>query len=209
MTGAPFARTISNMTQPGGMPPGYPPLTVQPVTPAPAAPSKVTGGKMVLIVLAVVAAVLIPIVGILAALGIFGAKKYLTNAKMAEGEANVVLLAKGVVRCATEIDPATKKPRGLPETSLAVPATLADVKGQKYQSAAAEWTDPALVCAGFRILSPQYFQYRWLKRSAGTGSALAVADLDGDGTADGAFEVPVTCAPSGACTLGTVAKNDP
>jgi type IV pilus assembly protein PilA len=197
------------MTQPGGQPPGYPPLTVQPVTPPAAAPSKVTGGKMLLIVLLVVAAVAVPLFGVLAALGIFGAKKYLTNAKMAEGQANVVLLAKGVVRCATETDPATKKPRGLPETSLAVPATLADVRGEKYQSAAAEWTDPALVCAGFRILSPQYFQYRWLRRSASTGSALAVADLDGDGTADGAFEVPVTCSAAGACTLGSVAKNDP
>jgi type IV pilus assembly protein PilA len=191
------------------MPPGYPALTVQPVTPPAATPSKVSGGKMALIVVAIVLAVLLPLLGILAALAIYGVKKYLTNAKMGEGQANVVLLAKGVVRCATELDPVTKKPRGLPETSLGVPGSLGEVKGAKYQSATGEWGDPAFVCAGFRLVSPQYFQYRWVKRTATTGSALAVADLDGDGTADGAFEVPVTCSGSGACTLGTLAKNDP
>jgi hypothetical protein len=197
------------MTQPGGMPPGYPPLTVQPVTPSPAAPSKLSGGKMALIVIAIVAVVLLPVLGILSALALYGVKKYLTNAKMGEGQANVVLLAKGIVRCATDIDPATKKARGLPESSLGVPATLADVKGVKYQSTVSEWGDPSFVCAGFRLVGPQYFQYRWLQRSPTAGSALAIADLDGDGTADGAFEVPVTCSAAGACSLGTLAKNDP
>ncbi|HEX6272056.1 MAG TPA: hypothetical protein VFZ53_03415 [Polyangiaceae bacterium] len=197
------------MTEPGGLPPGYPPLTVQPVTPPAATPSKVGGGKMVLIVVAIVLAVVLPLLGVLAALAVYGVQKYLTNAKMGEGQANVVLLAKGIVRCATELDPVTKKPRGLPDTSLGVPGSLGEVKGAKYQSASGEWADPAFTCAGFRLVSPQYFQYRWVKRSASQGSAFAVADLDGDGTADGAFEVPVTCAASGACALGTLAKNDP
>src|SRR5687768_18558446 len=106
------------MTQPGGLPPGYPPLTVQPVNPPPAAPSKVGGGKMVFIVLAIIVAVALPLLGIFAALGIYGVRKYLTNAKMGEGQANVMVLAKGVVRCATENDPVLGKPRGLPGTSL-------------------------------------------------------------------------------------------
>jgi type IV pilus assembly protein PilA len=197
------------MTQPGGQPPGYPPLTVQPVNPAPAAPSKMTGGKMVLIVLAILAVVIVPILGILSALAIYGVRKYLTNAKMGEGQSNVVLLAKGIARCAGEIDSATSKSKGLPETSLAVPGTLADVRGVKYQSAPGEWGDPAFVCSGFRLVGPQYFQYRWLKRSPTTGSVFAVADLDGDGAADGAFEVPVTCSAGGACSAGALAKNDP
>jgi type IV pilus assembly protein PilA len=179
------------------------------VNPAPAAPSKVTGGKMVLIVLAIIFAVVLPMLGILSALAIYGVRKYLVNAKMGEGQSNVVLFAKGIARCAGEIDSATSKRKGLPETSLAVPATLADVKGVKYQSAPAEWGDPAFLCSGFRLVSPQYFQYRWLKRSPTTGSAFAVADLDGDGAADGAFEVPVTCSAAGACAAGALARNDP
>jgi len=197
------------MTQPGGMPPGYPPLTVQPVTPPAAAPSKLGGRKMLVIVLAIVFAVVLPVLGVLSALAIYGVKKYLTNAKRSEGEANITSLSGGIVLCATELDPATKKPRGLPATSLGVPATLADVKGTEYQSSAAEWGDPAFSCARFRLLGPQYFQYRWVKRSATNGSAFAVADLDGDGTADGAFEVAITCSPAGACTRAPVAKNDP
>jgi hypothetical protein len=197
------------MTQPGGQPPGYPPLTVQPVTPPPAAQSKVGGGKMVLIVLAIIAAVALPLLGIFTALAVYGVKKYLTNAKMGEGQFNVMVLAKGIVRCATENDPVLGKPRGLPGTSLAVPATLAEVKGVKYQSASGEWGDPAFVCAGFRVLGPQYFQYRWEKRAENGGAAVAIADLDGDGATDGSFEVPVTCSASGACSLGTVVKNDP
>jgi type IV pilus assembly protein PilA len=209
LTGAGDARTISFMTEPGGLPPGFPPLTVQPVNPAPAAPSKLTGGKMLLIVIAIIGVFVFLVVLLLAPLAIFGVRKYLTNAKMGEGRANVGLLARGIARCAAEVDPATNKPRGLPESSLGVPATLADVKGQKYQSASAEWGDPAFVCAGFQVASPQYFQYRWVKRSLTTGAARGVADLDGDGSADGAFELPVTCSAGRACSIGTLATNDP
>ncbi|HEX6766811.1 MAG TPA: hypothetical protein VF103_15055 [Polyangiaceae bacterium] len=197
------------MTEPGGTPPGYPPLTVQPVNPPAATPSKLTGGKMVLIVLLIIAAVAVPLLGVFSALAIYGVRKYLTNAKMGEGQAHVVALAKGIVNCAAENDPATNKPRGLPETSLGVPGTLAEIKGLKYQSAPAEWNDPAYVCSGFRMLGPQYFQYRWVKRSETSGSAIAVGDLDGNGTPDGAFEQPVTCSASGACTLGALVRNAP
>jgi hypothetical protein len=197
------------MTQPGGQPQGYPQMTVQPVNPPAATRSKLSGGKLLLIVLATVAAVAVPVLAILAALGVYGVKRYATNAKMGEGQANVVLLAKGVAKCAAEIDPATGKARGLPGTSLAVPATLAQVQGQKYQSAPGEWTDPPFVCAGFRMFGPQYFQYRWERRSENGGVAIAIGDLDGDGAADGSFEQPVSCSASGACSLGTLAKNDP
>jgi hypothetical protein len=164
---------------------------------------------MLLIVLAIIGAFALLALLVLVPLAMFGVKKYLTNAKMGEGRANVGLLGKAISRCAAEIDPVTNKPRGLPETSLSVPATLADVKGVKYQSAPGEWGDPAFVCAGFQVAGPQYFQYRWVKRSATSGAARAIADLDGDGAADGAFELPVTCTSSGACSVGTLATNDP
>jgi len=197
------------MTQPGGLPPGYPPLTVQPVNPPAATPSKLGGGKMVLIVLAIVFVVAVPLLGVFSALAIYGVRKYLVNAKMGEGQVNVTALAKGIARCGGETDPTTNKPRGLPETSLAVPATLGEIKGMKYQSAPGEWSDPAYSCAGFRMLGPQYFQYRWEKRSQTTGAAVAIGDLNGDGAADGAFEQPVSCTASGSCTLGALVRNEP
>jgi type IV pilus assembly protein PilA len=194
------------MTQPGGP---LPPLVVQPGEPLPAAPSKLGGGKMVLIVLAVVAACGVPLLGILAALSIYGVRKYMTNAKSAEATANVQRLAAGIQRCASEADPSTGQPRGLPESSPAVPSSLVAVRGAKYQSSPAEWSGGAYSCAAFRLSGPQYFQYRWELRTATSGAAVGVADLDGDGTIDVSAEQPVTCAAGGACTVGAFTSSKP
>lgn len=193
------------MTQPGG--PGGPPqhLVVEPGQPLPAAPSKLTGGKMVLLVLAIVALCAVPVLGVLSALAIYGVKKYMINAKGAESVSNVQRLAAGIARCANEADAATGRPRGLPESSAPVPASLAAVDGSKYQSSSAEWNG-AFACAGFRVTGPQYFQYRWELRGPTTGVAVGVADLDGDGSVDATAEQPVTCTPAGACSVGAFTK---
>lgn len=182
------------MTQPGGP---LPPLQVQPGEPLPAAPSKLGGGKMVLIVLAIVAACGVPLLGVLAALSIYGVKKYVTNAKGAEATNYVQRLAAGVARCANEVDPATGQKRGLPPSSAAVPATLASVRGMKYQSTPGEWNG-AFTCAGFRVADPQYFQYRWEQQSETRGLAVAVGDLDGDGSIDTTAERPSCARPESA-----------
>jgi hypothetical protein len=194
------------MTQPGGP---LPPLAVQPGEPLPAAPSKLGGGKMVLIVLAIVAACGVPALGVLAALSIYGVRKYVANAKGAEATANVQRLAAGIARCAGEIDAATGQRRGLPESSPAVPSTLTAVRGVKYQSGAAEWSGGAYACSAFRLSGPQYFQYRWELRTPTSGAAVAVADLNGDGTIDATAEQPVTCVAGGACTAGAFTSSQP
>jgi hypothetical protein len=193
------------MTQPGG-PPQH--LVVEPGQPLPAMPSKLTGGKMVLIVLAIVALCGVPAIGMLSALAIYGVKKYVTNAKGAEAVGNVQRLASGIARCANEVEPGTTRPRGLPESSARVPASLAAVSGTKYQSTSGEWSG-ALACAGFAVTGPQYFQYRWELRSPTHGVATAVADLDGDGSVDNTAEQPVTCTPGGTCTVGAFTKTPP
>ncbi len=194
------------MTQPGGP---LPPLVVQPGEPLPAAPSKLGGGKMVLIVLAVVAMCGVPVLGMLAAISIYGVKKYITNAKSGEATANVQRLAAGIERCAEGVDPATGQPRGLPASSPAVPASLGDVRGVKYQSSSAEWSGDAYACSAFRLSGPQYFQYRWELRTPNSGAVVGVADLDGDGSIDVSAEQPVTCTVGGACTLGAFTSSKP
>lgn len=184
-----------------------PPLEVQPGQPLPAAPSKLGGGKMVLIVLGIVAACAVPVLGMLASFAIYGVKKYVTNAKMAEATNGVQQLAAGIARCAGEVDAATGQRRGLPESSGAVPSSLAAVRASKYQSAPGEWNG-AFACAGFRMAGPQYFQYRWELRSPTSGAAVAVADLDGDGAVDATAEQPVACTQA-ACTQGAFTSTKP
>jgi type IV pilus assembly protein PilA len=190
------------MTQPGG-PPQH--LVVEPGQPLPAAPSKLSGGKMVLLVLGIIALCAVPALGVLAALAVYGVQKYLTNAKSTEAVANVQRLAAGIARCANEVDPATGQPRGLPAPTTRVPAALSAVAGSRYQSTPTEWGG-SFACAGFALTGPQYFQYRWEVRAPGQGAAIAVADLDGDGSVDATAEQSVSCASSGVCTVGTFTK---
>lgn len=180
-----------------------PPTEIAPVEPAPAAPSRLGGGKVVVFVLVGLGALLI-FGGIAAALAIYGVRKYIRNAKLAEGEHSVAALASGVLRCAASTG-TDGKPRGLPATALPVPANFAEVAGRKYQSNASDWADPAYTCAGFRLGDPQYFQYQWARQSPSAGKVVALADLDGDGAADARFEQAVVC-DAGRCSAGQLAR---
>jgi hypothetical protein len=193
------------MTQPGGPPP---PLDVRPDGTPVAAPSKLTGGKVALIVVAAIVACGVPLLGVFAALSIYGVRKYMQNAKASEATHEVTRLATGIARCSEGVEPGETTARGLPESSARVPASLGSVKGTKYQSSRAEWTG-AFDCAGFHLLGPQYFQYSWEKRSTTSGVATAVGDLDGDGSPETMMEQPVTCATPGSCAVGTLAKSGP
>jgi type II secretory pathway pseudopilin PulG len=152
------------------------------------------------IILAVVGGVLvvgIVLVGILAALGIAGFRSYLSKAKTAEGQASVTELALGAARCGGT--------RGgkLPDSAGPVPASLSAVSGRKYMSAPTDWSADAFECASFSMGMPQYFQYEWAKRSDAEGTAMARADLDGDGTAEVVLEADVTCS-GGRCSAAPV-----
>ena len=138
--------------------------------------------------------IVVAIVGVLAALAIYGVRKYIVNAKRSEAQTVAAELARGIARCATQ--------RGrLPPTSAPVPADLAYIKGMKYQSATRDWAEEAFVCAGFSLTDPQYYQYQWVKQSDSGGVVQAIADLDGDGQPDQEHRVEVVC-ERGQCSLG-------
>jgi hypothetical protein len=160
--------------------------------------------KVIFIVLAVVLGILVlgvGGVGVMAALGIFGARKYISQAKTIEGRTEVTRLAMGITSCAATTA-AEKGSVALPESAPPVPASLSDVSGKKYQSSPSEWSPPAYACAKFGITMPQYFQYEWVRTDATNGKAIARADLDGDGKAEVVFEMPVTCTTT--CAMGTL-----
>ncbi len=160
-------------------------------------------GAIIAIVVVGLLFVIVAIVGILAALGISGARKYVSAAKASEGTMTVNRLASGMALCGSNRADDGTSPV-LPETAPPVPATLAEVSGKKYMSAESDWSATAYSCAAFSVAMPQYFRYQWLAQSATAGVARGEADLDGDGVAEVIVEATVTC-PSGApCVVGPV-----
>ena len=161
-----------------------------------------------LIVLIVVGAfifVMIAVVGVMAALAIYGTRRYITQAKRAEAISVLEAMARGFEGCTSgALPPPTGSVEdsvstaGLPPTTTPVPASLSAVSGMKYMSAPADWDQPAWKCMGFQMRDPQYFQYQWERSSDTTGVLRARADLDGDGAAEITLELPVSCARGGS-----------
>jgi hypothetical protein len=166
--------------------PGQPPPNAPP-----GAPAKKSSAPLILLIVLGGVFLILPMLGVLSALAIYGVRKYIVNAKQAEGRAAVTALAQGIARCAGADG-------RLPETSRSVPPELGMISGKKYLSHPAEWDDPAFRCAGFSMSTPQYFQYQWVKTSDEAGSARARADLDGNGITEIDLELEVSCS-AGAC----------
>ena len=146
-------------------------------------------------ILLIVAAILVPACGVVGALSIYGVRRYMLKAKQQEALQALPVFAKAVVRCA-------EAQGGLPRSSTPVPASLADVSGRKYQSAANEWVDdPTLSCSGFAMQGAQYFQYQWVLDTPNSGNVQAAADLDGDGAIESQFRLPVDCVQD-RCAVG-------
>jgi hypothetical protein len=157
------------------------------------------------IVLVIVGGVLflgVAVVGILASMGIYGARRYVSQAKASEGRASVMQLAHGIVSCSAK-DAVEKGTHNVPDSAPPVPGALSDVSGKKYQSDARDWSHATYTCASFSMIMPQYFQYEWQKLSPTNGKAIARADLDGDGKAEQVFEVEVSCTSTG-CNAGGI-----
>jgi type IV pilus assembly protein PilA len=154
--------------------------------------------------------IVVAIIGVLAALAIYGVRKYLTNAKSAEARMGVGRLAKdaqlafekesvadGIINLTATADIAHK----LCTSALPVPAV--PPPNQKYQSSPDDWKTAALgtptapisagwSCLKFSMSDPQYYQYEYqLVTGDNTGvaaakdkdlyTAFARGDLDGDG----------------------------
>jgi hypothetical protein len=136
--------------------------------------------------------------GVLSALAIYGVSKYMMNAKQAEAQAALIAWGDGLAKCG-------EKEGGLPPSTLAVPASISAVSARKYQSSPTDWAEQAHTCAGFSMPGPQYFQYRWERRSQSTGVLHAGADLNGDGVLESQHELDVTCG-AGKCERGVPTK---
>ncbi len=142
--------------------------------------------------------IVVAIVGILAALAIYGVRKYMANAKTAEARNGIGQMAKdaitayfkeGMAPTVMELGSSTSVNNKLCDGAgvAAVPDDLAKVKGAKYQSSPNEWA--TWDCLHWSMNDPQYYMYDYI--TTATGDALgedgaeftcqAQGDLDGDG----------------------------
>ena len=145
--------------------------------------------------------IVVAIIGVLAALAIYGVRRYLLNAKTAEAKNALGQMAKDA-KTAFEREsmvPSVLTPGNVvglannlcATASNAVPPGIASVNGQKYQSADSEWmvgsknTPPTgWPCLKFSLSDPQYYMYSYYGTTGQTGifTASANGDLNGDQT---------------------------
>jgi len=134
--------------------------------------------------------IVVAIIGILAALAIYGVKKYLTNAKTGEAKANLGRLGKDAV-IAYERETLAGALLGAGTAVAAVnqlcasagtPIPAAVPSGQKTQPNPADWNGTGWSCIKFSVNSPVYYQYNYTApvRTGATANffATATGDLD-------------------------------
>ena len=143
--------------------------------------------------------IVVAIVGILAALAIYGVRKYMANAKSAEARNGIGQMAKdavtayfkeGMAPSVLTLGASTATNNRLCDGAnvAAVPDAAAKIQGKKYQSAPSDWS--TWDCIHFSMNDPQYYIYDYATSATGDALALegasftcsAQGDLDGDGT---------------------------
>lgn len=147
--------------------------------------------------------IVVAIVGVLAALAIYGVRKYIANAKTAEAKNSLGQISKdaasayaregmagAVLALGTTADVSNKL---CDQATAPIPNGVGNVKGQKYQSSPADWAADAatlhkgFACLKFTMTDPQYYMYSYNSNGKGDTSgwfnAIANGDLNGDGTA--------------------------
>lgn len=143
--------------------------------------------------------IVVAIIGVLAALAIYGVRRYLLNSKTAEARSAIGRIAKDATAAyerertaAGLLAPGTPSGaashRVCDSASAAVPSQVDHIKGKKYQSGPSDWNNPSdsqdkgWKCLKFSMTEPQYYQYDYQASGSTAFSAIARGDLDGDGT---------------------------
>jgi type IV pilus assembly protein PilA len=141
--------------------------------------------------------IVVAIIGVLAALAIYGVRRYLASAKTSEAKNSIGAITRGASAAYERENAASEAlAEGASGTSASnslcssvtnlVPSTTAAVKGIKYQPNSGPGKDyetPEWGCLKFSMSQPQYYQYNYnVTNVTGTMTATAAGDLDGDGT---------------------------
>jgi type IV pilus assembly protein PilA len=141
--------------------------------------------------------IVVAIIGVLAALAVYGVRRYIISSKTAEATDNLGRLSKDAAAAFNRESMAgsilaakgsSAASNSLCPEAAAVPVDISSVKGQKYQSDPDEWTGSGWDCLKFSMEAPQYYQYDYdvdppLDAAGGKFHAIAHGDLDADGVA--------------------------
>jgi type IV pilus assembly protein PilA len=149
--------------------------------------------------------IVVAIIGILAALAIYGVKKYLTNAKTGEAKNNIGRLAKDATSAferetmaatlAAANDGSTAVHQLCASAAAGVPAAVP--QGKKVQPDPSAWNvgdaTTGWRCLKFSLNDPVYYQYGYTATNptdltSAAFAATATGDLDGDGTASAPWQ---------------------
>ena len=138
--------------------------------------------------------IVVAIVGVLAALAIYGVRRYILNSKTAEARNGVGQMAKdasaaysreGMAATVLNLGDSTGVTNRICDKSdNTVPSAKGSIQGKKYQSKPTEWSTgdqfKGWTCVKFSMQDPQYYMYGY----SATGSAAAgdqfVASAQGD-----------------------------
>jgi type IV pilus assembly protein PilA len=171
--------------------------------------------------------IVVAIIGILAALAIYGVKHYITNAKTAEARNSLGQMGKdavsayareGMATTAMALGTSTGVSNQLCGTSTAVPAALTSVAAKKYQSSPAQWKGATSSqydgwnCVKFSMSDPQYYMYKYTLTGApgadgSTFACTAQGDLDGDNSASTFTLNGIEHSAAGTKAVATLAPN--
>jgi hypothetical protein len=163
----------------------------------------------------------VALLGLVSGVAMYSLARYVRHSKTAEAVGSLSTLAKASAayyEASDATQPVGTSPdnahamRHFPASSTrSVPPSIDDVKGKRYQSAAADWAMTPWHELQFSIPQPQYYEYSYVSEGAGaTSKATAVAkgDLDGDGNT---ATYSITIAPDAnfRAQIGLVAREDP
>jgi type IV pilus assembly protein PilA len=135
--------------------------------------------------------IVVAIIGVLAALAIYGVSRYLKHSKTAEATRNLGAMETGSKNAFQQETDTSGSGTGpfvhkFCNSSTISPPSTGLPAAAKIKAPSTDWNDAAWTCLKFSINEPQFYQYTYTTNSstgtAATYAATANGDLDGNGT---------------------------
>jgi type IV pilus assembly protein PilA len=132
--------------------------------------------------------IVVAIIGVLAALAIYGVRKYLANAKSAEARTAIGRIAKDAASAweretmasgVMSLGSSATIARALCDDADPVPAAVP--QASKYQSQPSDWNGDGWSCLRFSMDGPQYYRYTYTQDTTTSFTSLAEGDLNANG----------------------------